>query len=285
MIVETVRKVLEQLDSSGSEADASGWGSALGSRFPELEEEYRKLIDPKRDPIDYSGTVTQAAYFHRYVAGHALLTCEVLKRVRALVGRPLFARSELRVSSLGGGPATELLGLLQYICEVGDEGVRKIQYRIFDKEAGWQHPAELLCSSVESEVAVELEFRQLDVTNVSECSKVDVSGDDLVILGFFISEVCVLPQSNDILSNIGGILSRMGASANLLYIDSDAYSFYSFMNRCAGRVRKLAQLVEVQDKIGADNIEMDGIFLEYLEEFGYGLKLSGKVVAKYFEKT
>lgn len=285
MIYESAKAVLASLDAQG-DADHDDWVDQVATRLASLEGSYRELLKPARDLIDYSELPTQAAYVFRYVLGHAEFAYDFLRHARDTLKAPLFKSEELWVTSVGGGPGSELLGLLKYLAEEKSEPqVSKIVYTVIDKEKSWEHVAESFISKVDGEVNIELYFQTCDVTAKTLPSAVTLKDEELVFMSFFISEVCALPEKVRVVSNVNSLLSSMKKDALLLYNDSNAYSFYKFMNDRWKSVSTFQQLLEYEGEYKIDAPEYDGSFEEYVDQYDYRPKLSSNAVTKLLRKV
>lgn len=286
MIFDAVRKVLSDLDEAGFEQLEDDWDDHLRESLANLEGSYRELRNPNRDLIDYGTLSTQVAYLFRYIVGHAEFAAELLKRIREKLGSPLFKGGELRVASLGGGPGSELLGLLKYLSSPeSGETVTKVACTIFDKEAHWEHLAEALLTAADCEIEIELSFERLDIVDSPACAEVTLADFDLVFMSFFVSEICALPQAAAVRANMNMIMGTVSRGAFLLYNDSNAYSFYTYMNGRASAAGRYEQIVEIEDNIAVEDRDLSGIFEEFEGRFDYRPKLSGNLVAKFFRRN
>jgi len=229
MILERVQNLLQALDDQGQADHDDEWPDLVGEQMQSLEAAYKQLIDPQRTPIDYSELSTQAAYVFRYVLARAEFTYEILKRARAAAESPLFSRSQLWVTSIGGGPGSELLGLLKYLSEEPSEpDIREIVYTIIDKENNWEHVVDHLLQQI-TDIKIDFFFFPFDVSVAGRPENTSLHREDLVIMSFFVSEVCALPERDVVRSNVEGLLETMPAGSLLLYNDSKAKSFIDFI--------------------------------------------------------
>lgn len=284
MVFETVRLVLETLDEQGR-ADFFDWDERLQASLVSLEAEYRKLTQGDRSPIDYSELSSQAAYLYRYVYGHAEFFYDFLKVAREKCGAPLFEDTVLTITGIGGGPGSELLGLIKYLDEGnGEPDVSQIIYTIMDKEANWQHVAELIVQNIKSKIEVDLIFIEVDISGESLPPEASLHEEDAVIMSFFISEICKLPDQARIKNNIATLMKSLPSGKRVFYNDSSAYSFYSYVNNNVRSFNVIKEILDVEGKFSADSPNADGIFNDYQEDFGYGQKLSGSTVSKVLER-
>jgi hypothetical protein len=187
---------------------------------------------------------------------------------------------------VGGGPGSELLGLLQYFSENhGEPDISKIVYTVVDKEANWRHIVELFVEEVETDIEIELHFQTCDVSSAALPAAVTLKDEELVIMSFFISEVCELPEKNRVINNLNALLATMKPNALLLYNDNDAYSFYMFLNNRVKGATKFDQIIDINVEYKTASPEYDGVMEEYVDQYDYRLKLSSKAVTKLLRRT
>src|SRR5687767_5983824 len=84
--------------------------AAINAELERLSPLYLKLAKKYQD-IDYSHPLTRFAYVYAYVVSHAYLVYERIALSEAL--RELFTRKRVMVSCVGGGPGSDLLGILK----------------------------------------------------------------------------------------------------------------------------------------------------------------------------
>jgi hypothetical protein len=234
-MLETFDAVLKRLDKMGREAHNSRWLKLVKNRFEGLEEAYKILNQDGRVPIDYRELPTQAAYLYAYGMPRAYFCDEFLRRHREALRRPLFSKEELNVVSFGGGPASELIGLINYLSdrEMG-EPVSSICYRIYDKDGDWERVAERIAKKAETEISINLAYHSLDLAEAAETQKIDISDADLVIFSYIISELCALDTKDQIEININTILGKLKSGSNILFIESRHPDFINFFKACKG---------------------------------------------------
>jgi len=285
MIADAVRAILTAVDLQG-EADHSDWPDRVKASMASLEASYRELRNVRRNLIDYSELSTQAAYLYRYVIGHAEFVFEILTRARAAAGVPLFSAGNLWVTSVGGGPGSDLLGLIRYLIGNEDEPeITGISYTIIDKEQNWQHIIDLIKDHFSDLIDITVIYQKCDLSANSLKKSVTLKDEQITIMSFFISEVCAIPDSAQVISNVNALLKTIPNNAILLYNDSSAYSFHSFFDSRVSSARHFQPIIEIKEDLRATGPSYDGIFEQYCTDFGYGFKLSGNAVAKVLKRT
>jgi hypothetical protein len=249
----------------------------------DLREAYDNLTVPGRSEIDYSDLATQAAYVFVYAIGRAEFTYQLLKRHRAAVGKPLFPNSVARITSLGGGPGSEIAGVVKYLLDPSNgENVNSIKYWIFDKDGDWANVCRALVNDLSEFLSIELVFDTLDLCDQKECKKISLTGDDLLILSFVISELCAITKKSDAENSLRELYKTLDDGSKVFYNDSNASSFYYFFNDTRKFVKglgKVSQKSEIVDKIGI-TLKFGPTYTEYMDHFDVTPHLTSDALSK-----
>ena len=233
MVLAPFEQALAAIHGEGSKAHKFLWMLRVRSSRSSLVKAYQQLTVADRKPIDYSSPAVQAAYIYAYAMPRAYFTSEMLRRHRNAIGKPLLPSGGIEVVSFGGGPASELVGLMDYLEDKANgESVTSISYRVFDKDGEWSTTAERVASALTCAIKVETTYEQLDLADRTKCATVGVSNADLIIFSYLMSELCSLNDSDQIAENFRGILSKMKTGAAMLFIDSLYPQFIQFFQRC-----------------------------------------------------
>lgn len=148
-----------------------------------LREMYPKLINGIS--INYSDPITRFAYMYRYVASHAYATYALLGGTSQL--HDLFEKREISVSCLGGGPGSDLLGILKYVNK--NKKMVALKCRVYDREERWRESLSSVCNQLSS-CHIFPTFRPLDITEYDAQNKYpELLDSDLFTMSFFISEL------------------------------------------------------------------------------------------------
>lgn len=287
MIFGVFERVLSTLDAEGQRLLGPAWEGEVSNSLQKLREYYggRNLLNPHRVLVDYSGLATQAAYIFMYAIGRAEFTFQILRRFRTMSDAPLFSEGVLNISSLGGGPASELVGLIKYLEDPAHgESVSEIFYDVLDKEGDWDELAQLVIESLDSEIVVRPRFISVDITDSQRVGQLSLELDHLVMMSFFISEICELPQAKTVKDNMEKLLSTMRAGGKLFYNDSNAYSFYAYMNGRARSIKGLTEVHEVQEQIVFDYGDPGDTYLTYMAKFDVIPHLTSNALAKFYRR-
>lgn len=288
MIFEVFEDVLAELERRGLAEFGGQWHASVQDKLDALAGYYgnQNLRNPDRELVDYSGLATQAAYIYMYAIGRAEFTYQLLKRFRKATGEPLFPEGSINVTSIGGGPASELVGLVKYLSDpTNGEEVDEILYDVIDKEGDWNELAELVIDSLPEEIIIIPQFFHTDICSEDAVRERSLKFDDLVMMSFFVSEICALPNAKQVRENLEYLLRTMKSGAKLFYNDSDAYSFYTYMNGRARAVKGLHEIAEVQDQVHFDYADPGATYQLYVQLFDRVPHLTSRAVSKFYRRA
>lgn len=288
MIEAVFEEVLEGLDEKGRGEMEDEWDDAVAERLEALREAYDALTVQERAAIDYNDLATRAAYVFVYAIGRAEFTYRLLKRHREELGEPLFPNSTARITSLGGGPGSELAGLVKYLMDASHgEKVTSVKYWVFDKDGEWAEVCRSLVEILNEFVPIELVFDTLDLCDEDSCANISLEGDDLLILSFLISELCALKNKDKAENSLRELYKTMDDGARIFYNDSNASSFYYFFNDTRKFVKglgKVSQKSEIIDKVGI-TLDFGPTYQEYMDQFDVTPHLTSDALSKLLVRS
>jgi hypothetical protein len=284
-VIEAIfEEVLCDLDHQGQEEWPDDWEDKVSSSLDLLREAYNKLTIENRAVIDYSQLSAQAAYVFAYAIGRAEFTYQLLKRHRAALGEPIFSGAVARITSLGGGPGSEIAGIVKYLLDPENgEGVKSIKYRVFDKDGEWGYVCQNLIDRLNEHFPLDLEFIKFDLCD-SKASKISLEGDDLLILSFIISELCAISERNKVAENLRNLYKTMDNKARIFYNDSNAASFYYFFNESKKFVKGLgsiSQKSEIKDNIVINSMQFGPTYKDFMDTFDATPHLNSDALSKF----
>lgn len=241
---------------SGHEKNGDEWKSVLEDRRQNLQESYTSLGVQGRSPIDYSSLGARTAYLFAYAPTRAAYALEFLRRHRAALERPLFPSGTIKVVSFGGGPASELVGLVHYLedSELG-EAVNSVQYTVYDKDSDWREAAEQVAATLRGKIEVRIVYEELDFSEKYKMSKLDLSDVDLIFFSYVMSELATLTVKYQIRDNFLVALSSLKLGSKILFIDNLHPLFIKYFESC----KKIVGLKEVNDDGSQVNFNIDNL--------------------------
>lgn len=219
-----VKSVLEDLDGLISKKHGIDATKQIQNRLQTLSSEYTSLTSAIRNPIDYTDPVTRFAYVFSYVAAHSsyvkqkLLSCQALK---SQLNKP----EPLRVTCVGGGPGSEMLGLLQACMSLSR--TKPLTVWLLDREESWSETWAEIDTRLEAEFKLSTNFRQSDVTSYKTFENLQKAfSSDIFIMSFFISEIFTFRQQAA--PFFAQMIADMPSGCTVLYIDNSSDEFTDY---------------------------------------------------------
>lgn len=188
--------------------------------------------------IDYGDPFCRMAYLYMNVAVHAALVERALNHYPAIsecINEKIRTGSEFRVCALGGGPGSELLGLVRYTESLAErEGVLYLDFVLVDRIKEWDESWHALKEGIDSQlrdsyggnrsnwpIAISRSFLPLDATDPEDFRNFATrfSGTDLFIVCYLVSEL--KGKSDSFESVISLLVRRANDGALILIIDRD----------------------------------------------------------------
>jgi hypothetical protein len=276
---------LSLLHKSGMKRYGDDWLPRLEKRRVKLEGAYATLYETDRDPIPYISLSAQTAYVFAYAPARAEYTRQFLHRHRNAYGEPLFTRQNVEVVSFGGGPASELVGLVRYL-ESPDTGepVESIAYTIYDKDGAWATTAEHIVSSLETDIAVELRYEEADVASRAKMADIDLTDTDLVIFSYVMSELAKVGTKDEIAENFRNTLRNMKVTSKILFIDNLHPLFIDFFRSCK-LVTGLVQKNDDGEPVDSDFPDMRDTFATLSKNLSWFPRTDLRTVSKLIVRT
>lgn len=174
------------LDEAYAEIPGPDKDATIKQELVRLTTSYGILKDSARIPIDYSSPVARFAYIYKYTVAHAdyikqlIQSCPVLKT--------LFKRADFSVAAIGGGPGSDLLGILKFMIQNGSTST--LTCYLFDRERAWGDSWSEVAKPLKANFQLYPVFQQLDVTDKTTWSSYrKFLNADLFTLSYFLSEV------------------------------------------------------------------------------------------------
>jgi hypothetical protein len=155
-VFQIVKRVLDQeyeyLEGSSAERD-----KAVLNALELLGKKYRTVLDSGGP--DLSDPTIRFAYIYRYSTAHANMAYEFIRSSEVL--SKLFDQETLTISCVGGGPGSDLLGVLKYLFDKKKKP--KIYFYLLDKEEAWGESWADVDQVVGRDLNSSTNFRPLDV--------------------------------------------------------------------------------------------------------------------------
>lgn len=280
-----VTPLLRELDRRGVLKFGDEWDPSVIAAIEDLESRYKQLRDRNRKLIDYSTLPVQMAYVFKYVASHADFLTQVMRQTPATGNDGTLSGRALRITSLGGGPGSDLLAVIRLIKDLRPEvRPRSIRYRVLDKQPNWHEALNIVAASQRASIDLELEFERIDVTVEADWIGSSLESDDIVILNYFVSEVCSLREAGSVKRCFRHLLGSMSQGAVLVYNDSSAYSFYSFFDDRIRLAGGFSSIVADEEKLFVSEYDFDDFYKDFMVRFDRNPKQHSSAVFRVLRK-
>lgn len=277
------------LDGLYAEATATYGGATdatISQRIQYLSASYIGLNDPNRQPVNYKDPATRFAYVYKYVATHSDYIVQILNSLRAEVGSPVFDVENLRLSCIGGGPGSDIIGVLRYLDEKkATEPVKKVTCYLLDREQAWADTWTELDDSMSLSTALNVNFQPFDVTDpMSWAHQTKFQQADLFTMSYFVSEVKSLDANGVVSQYWTTLFQNAKTGALFLYDDNGHDSFNNYFDglwKAAGLELVVAGTNEPTWPRGVEQAsELKG----YLTKFGQSPKLKTPLTYRVLKK-
>jgi hypothetical protein len=144
------------LDDTYSEISGKA-DEQIEARLAQFRSEFGSLLSGKK--IEYEEPVSRFAYLYAYVTSHANMVCDVISSVDELDA--LFKQERVTTASIGGGPGSDVLGMLKYLDR------KKLQTALtcylLDRNKTWHECWCDLDSKVDTNVRLNTSYLNIDV--------------------------------------------------------------------------------------------------------------------------
>jgi len=279
-----VKKVLDELRAeiitvTGTDAGAD---DAIAKEVKRLSACYLNLTDPAMPPIDYSHAITRCAYIYSTVVANSDFVYQALRESGDLVASVLLTSERPIVTCIGGGPGSELIGLLRYVFD-SNAKPKSLTCYLCDREQAWADSWTDLGQELDGQWPLFVNFQQLDVLNASTWTKQrKFLSADLFIASYFASEI--MRMGNASLPFWHEFFASAKKDALLLVVDFDHVSTESYV----ASITSTLGWIQIYSKSGRRTLsgfEQKGDLGELLGKFDRSPRTQGSVIVKLFRKT
>ena len=256
-IIKTVLdETYAQIDIKGAKAK----DKAISDRLDLFTEEYKDILYGK--DIHYGDPVSRFAYIFRYVTSHANMVCDLTRQSDEI--RALLKKENVSVSCVGGGPGSDLVGILKFL-DARKQKPKRLTCFLLDRNKTWNECWCDLGSMVDLDFRLYTNFMELDV-----CQKTTYApfakypGADLFTFVYFVSEVH--KHMDQAKTFFGDVFSKMKPGALVLYIDNNDSRFYGWFDKmCATHGLNPLETINGRHQMPSEEEKSD--LGEYLKKF------------------
>lgn len=276
------------LDSLYAEAQAEHGKKAdatIAACIEYLAKSYSGLNTPGRAAVDYKDPATRFAYVYKYVASHSDYVVQVLEALQKQ-RKPIFGAENIRVSCVGGGPGSDIIGVLRYLDENKHvEKVSKVTCYLLDREQAWADTWTELDDSLKTDLVLHANFQPLDVTDPdSWAQQKKFLQADLFTMSYFVSEVKSL-DSGGVVSTFWKTLFKNAKSGALFLYDDNGHDSFNNYFDVLWKAEGLKCIVEATNSwVWPRGNEQKSELGDYLNKFGQQPKLKTPLSYRVLQK-
>lgn len=272
--------VLKVLDATYAEipGDEGTRDVAIAKALKKMSDQYKNKLLTSGGP-DFSDPVTRFAYVFRYVPSHSHWLYELITWSKE--AQAVFDAQRIRMTCLGGGPGSDLVGALKYMAKSNKSP--SLFCEIVDGCLQWKQTWSDLAFTLDWQSTLHTDYVIHDVTSRSTwtdpCS---FAKSDLFTINFFASEIFHFGQcATDYLTDA---LCKAKPGALVLLNDNNYSDFYNWVDGIATK-SGFSQLVagDGERKI-YDTSERLSALGHYAQKFDTRSKLTGQLAWRVFQK-
>ena len=227
-----------------------------------LSDAYRNLTDKTARSIDYSDPAIRFAYIYKYTVAHADYIMQIIRGRNEL--KRLFKRPNVEIACLGGGPGSDLLGVLKYMMQAAVKDTTLTCY-IYDKERAWGDSWSDVANTIDVPFRLFPVFAHMDMTDYDTWKSYQrFLRADLFTLSYFLSEVWRYKDKVEPFLN--HCMSQMKKDSLVLFVDNNSSQFVEWFDELATS-NKLSTVKEVNTTLAFSDDEQKMDLGRYYEKF------------------
>lgn len=219
-----IKTVLDELYVKIPGYTESDKDALIANKLNYLADRYKNLLRLS-EPIDYSDPVTRFAYIYKYVPFHANIIFNVINQSDTI--QRLFEGDKVKVSCIGGGPGSDLLGILKYI--MGLKKYPTLSFTLFDREEAWGESWEDVGEKLNLDCNIRTYFQRFDIADSNTwLQKEKYLGANLFTMMYFISEIYNIKEKAE--NYFIHLFTHIPEGSYVLFVDNDSFVFVDWFD-------------------------------------------------------
>ncbi|RME26391.1 MAG: hypothetical protein D6798_06815 [Deltaproteobacteria bacterium] len=252
--------------------------AAIREALKKMSNQYRTGLLTSGGP-DFSDPVTRFAYVYLYVPAHAHWLYELITWSSDVQG--LFQRPRLRMTCLGGGPGSDLVGALKYIDERNASPT--LFCEIVDGCVQWKQTWSDLAFTLDWSSPLHTDYVIHDAADPSTWSApCNIAKADLFTINFFASEI--YHCGDNATDYIAHAFAKAKSGALVLMNDNNDSRFYDWFDAIAAAANMETLLSDQGQRKIYDGGEQSSAVGKYAEKFGMSSRLTGQLAWRVLQK-
>ena len=259
-----VKDVLDDLYEKIVKIHDSQADQVIKNALISLSSQYKCLYQDTRKPVDYSDPAIRFGYVFRYVAAHSSYVRDICIE-KLSIHQLLISENRVKVTCLGGGPGTELIGLIQASNRLERTG--DLVFSLIDREDAWADTWDNIDEELDAGFRVSTHFRTIDISQPLrlENLKAPLSAD-IFVMSYFLSEVYAFREACS--SFFEGLTKEMKPGAIIVNIDNGNQIFNSYADSIFYDSRFNLLKSEDSKRLLPSSDEQKSSLGNYLDRFG-----------------
>lgn len=272
---DVVKTVLDATYAEVPNAD-SDKDSRIKKALDSMSDQYNNKLMSEGGP-DFSDAMTRFGYVLRYVPAHSHWLYELIAQCPTAID--VLKSGKARVTCLGGGPGSDVVGILKYLDESGISC--KLFCEIIDGCEAWKITWSDLAFQLDLDNGLHTDYVIHKVDDEGTwTSSSRIQKADIVTINFFASEIHHLETSETYLNMM---LSQTKVGAIIFVNDNRTPEVYERLDKiAAGTGHKILVSGEGLRKI-YDPSESMSVLADYIKKFGAS-RLTGKMAWRIYQK-
>jgi hypothetical protein len=260
-----VKDVLDDLYKRIESAHNDQADQAIKNALASLSGQYRDLDKDTRVPVDYSDPAIRFGYVFRYVAAHSSYVRDICLRSLP-ISQLLSSDARVKVTCLGGGPGTELIGLIQASNRLDRK--KDLLFSLIDREDAWADTWENIDEELDAGFRVSTNFRAIDISRPFRLENLNGPfGSDIFVMSYFLSEIYAFRDACS--SFFDSLVRVMNPGAIVVNIDNGNQLFNSYADSIFTDSQFNLLKSENNTRLLPSADEQKSSLGEYLDRFGY----------------
>ena len=284
-IFRLVKLALDELYAEGTKKYGDKLDETIRQKMAILTASYGELGTTGGAPINYRDSATRFAYVFKYTASHGDYVVQMLEAARKPNNKNLFTTDSMRLSCIGGGPGSDVIGVLKYLSEYSSEPPKKITCYLLDKEQAWADTWTEIGEKIKGSAQLNVHFQPLDVTNPdSWVAQTRFLQADLFTLSYFVSEVYRF-RGGPVTDFWKTLFDEAKPGALFLYVDNGAEMFNQYFDsQWRDRNDITADVISDNKPLTPQASEQASELGSYLTKFGQSPKLKSQISFRILRK-
>ncbi|WP_434300620.1 hypothetical protein [Corallococcus exiguus] len=250
----------------------------ISNALKSMSDQYLNNLTTSGGP-DFDDPVTRFAYVYNYVPSHAHWLYELIDWSDD--AKEVFTKPKIRLTCLGGGPGSDLVGILKYISQQDKQPM--LFCEIIDGCIHWKQTWSDLAFNLGWKNTLHTDYSIQDVDDKkSWLTPTGISKSDIITISFFASEIFHLGEKAT--KYLEHVFDKAKSGAIILVNDNNSPRFHKWIDKIAKDSKLDTLLAEAGTRKIYDRDESTLLVGQYKEKFKRNPRLQGNLFWRVFKK-